>query len=125
MIWPASAAAVDDDERELRPCSARWLLEECMKTEKKTDLSGSFIIAGVCRLVLYVWDRLFGSVAGLLLYSIFRYGWRATFPDHRSLALFVIFLGLWVVKLMTKSLQKDAWERCKFLLPGLLVLPLA
>lgn len=94
-----------------------------MKTEKETKFTGSVIVAGVCTLLLFGWNKLFGSVTGLLLYSLVRHGWRATFPDHHSFAFLAIFLGLYGVKRMIRSLQKDAWARSKFLLPTVLVLP--
>lgn len=94
-----------------------------MKIARKTKLTGSLIVAGLCTLLLFSWKKLFGSVSGLLLYSVVRHGWKATFPDHHSLALLAIFLGLYGVKLMIRSLQKDAWTRSKSLLPSVLVLP--
>lgn len=35
----------------------------------------------------------------------------------------ICFLGVYAVKRMIRSLQKDAWERSKQLLPDALVLP--
>lgn len=79
-----------------------------MKSEKKTGLKGSLIVAAVCTLLVWGWNKLFGPIAGLLTSSIVRHGWKATFPDHRSLALLAIFLGFWAVKRMIRSLQRDA-----------------
>lgn len=96
-----------------------------MKTEKKTGLKGSLLVAGVSTVLLCGWNKLFGSVAGLLLYSIARHGFKTTFQDRRAFALLAIFLAFYGVKRIIRSLQKDAWERSKTLLPDVFILPLA
>ena len=96
-----------------------------MKTEKKTGLKGSLIVAGVCTLMLCAWNKQFGPVVVLLFYSFVRHGVQATLPDHRSFALLVLFFALYVWKQMIRSLQKDAWQRCKDLLSDTFVPPLA
>jgi cell division protein FtsX len=95
-----------------------------MSAGKKTGFKGSLIVSLLCTVLVWGWNMQFGSVAGRLASSIVHHGWKATFPpDHYSLSLLGIFLGFYGVKRMIRSLQKDAWERSKQLLPDAFVLP--